>query len=104
MDDLDEEPSFTPQACGSGPSGKLAGTLWVGGEEVIRRARPKIEMSDERRQALKGVAFLLMQPIRKALNDHFDGHDCGETGFFYCPEAKRLWDLLPDGDRIVLAI
>jgi hypothetical protein len=58
------------------------------------------------------VARLLAEPLRKALDGHLDEHNCGTGdtsspdyvgGFTHCPEAKRLWDLLPDGDRILLA-
>lgn len=56
------------------------------------------------------VATMLGAVLRKALNDHLDEHGCGTpghpnytSGFWHCPEAKRLWDLLPEGDRIVLA-
>jgi hypothetical protein len=58
------------------------------------------------------VAMTLAEPLRKALDVHLDEHGCGTGdvadpryvgGFWYCPEAKSLWDLLPDGDRIVMA-
>jgi len=58
------------------------------------------------------VARLLAEPLRKALDEHLDEHNCGTGdtsspdyvgGFIHCPEAKRLWDMLPAGDRIVLA-
>ena len=52
------------------------------------------------------VAMTLAEPLRKALDDHLEEHrEAHERmgGFIHCPEAKRLWGLLPDGDRIVLA-
>ena len=57
------------------------------------------------------VAMTLAEPLRKALDAHLDEHGCGTGdsadpryvgGFWYCPEAKRLWDMLPAGDRIVV--
>lgn len=60
----------------------------------------------------EAVAMLLAQPLRDALDRHLNEHGCGTGdttdpryvgGFFHCPEAKRLWDLMPAGDRIVLA-
>jgi len=58
------------------------------------------------------VAVTLAEPLRRALDRHLDEHGCGTGdhtdpryvgGFLNCPAAKELWDLLPDGDRIVLA-
>lgn len=48
------------------------------------------------------LAVTLAEPLRKALQDHLDGCPaCGERGF--CPEAVRLFRLLPLGDQIVIA-
>jgi hypothetical protein len=58
------------------------------------------------------IAVTLGAVLRKALEEHLDEHGCGcgdirhpsyIGGFLHCPEAKRLFDLLPDGDRILLA-
>lgn len=51
------------------------------------------------------IAATLAEPLRRALDRHLAGHGCGSRppGFGYCPEATRLWDLLPDGDRILIA-
>jgi hypothetical protein len=49
------------------------------------------------------VAALLAEPLRQAFKRHLDEHGCAEIrGFAYCPEAMRLFDLLPDGDRVVI--
>ncbi|GAA2644488.1 hypothetical protein GCM10010399_92990 [Dactylosporangium fulvum] len=53
----------------------------------------------------------LAEPLHKAFRDHLDEHRCGTGdyrsphyvgGFAHCPAAMELWELLPDGDRIVL--
>lgn len=58
------------------------------------------------------VAAKLAEPLRLALDSHLDEHGCGTGnykdpryigGFSHCPTAEALWDLLPDGDRILLA-
>ena len=53
------------------------------------------------------VAVMLAEPLRKAFDAHLDEHRCGDPyvgiGFAHCREAMELWDLLPDGDRIVIA-
>lgn len=56
------------------------------------------------------LAVTLAAPLRKALEDHLDEHGCGAGsgptyigGFIHCPEAKRLFELLPDGDRVLIA-
>jgi hypothetical protein len=55
------------------------------------------------------AAVTLAEPLRKAFREHLDVHGCGTGdsgdpryvgGCAHCPEAMRLWDLLPDGDRI----
>jgi hypothetical protein len=46
------------------------------------------------------VAAMLAEPLRRALRQHMDEHGCM---LFGCTEARRLWELLPDGDRILLA-
>jgi hypothetical protein len=60
----------------------------------------------------EALAMTLAQPLRKALDQHLDEHGCGTGdtdspqyigGFFHCPEAKRLFELLPDDDRILIA-
>jgi hypothetical protein len=57
------------------------------------------------------VAVTLAEPLRRALDAHLDEHGCGTGdiaddryvgGFFHCSEAKRLWDMLPAGDRICI--
>jgi hypothetical protein len=46
----------------------------------------------------------LAEPLRKAFREHLGEHGCEEPyGFAYCPDAVRLWDMLPAGDRIVIA-
>jgi hypothetical protein len=46
----------------------------------------------------------LAEPLRKALDDHLDQCGCAErAGFLHCPEARRLFLLLPKGDRLLLA-
>lgn len=47
------------------------------------------------------VAVTLAEPLRKALRAHLDGHQC--SGVLSCQEANALWELLPDGDRILMA-
>lgn len=56
------------------------------------------------------LAVTLAAPLRKAFVDHLDEHGCGAGsgptyigGFFHCPEAKRLYELLPRGDRMPVA-
>ena len=58
------------------------------------------------------TAVTLAEPLRKALDAHLDDHGCGTGdvhdprytgGFLHCPEASRLFALLPDGDRVLLA-
>jgi hypothetical protein len=58
------------------------------------------------------VAATLAEPLRRALDAHLDEHGCGTgdtadpnyvSGFLNCPDAKKLWDMLPAGDRIVIA-
>lgn len=58
------------------------------------------------------VAVTLAEPLRRALDAHLDEHGCGTgdvhdpaycSGFIHCPGAKLLWDLLPDGDKIMWA-
>jgi hypothetical protein len=58
------------------------------------------------------VAVTLAEPLRRAFDKHLDEHGCGTgdpadpryvSGFIHCPAARELWDLLPDGDRIMLA-
>ena len=80
---------------------------WFGGYQT--------EVIEDAPQTLAHVgyeiaAMTLAEPLRKALDTHLDEHGCGTGdttdpryvgGFWYCPEAKRLWDLLPEGDRIV---
>lgn len=42
---------------------------------------------------------------RRRFSKHLDEHGCGKPGaggFSHCEEAMRLWDVLPDKDRIVL--
>lgn len=57
------------------------------------------------------LAITLAQPLRDALDRHFDEHLCGTGdhrsphyigGFGNCPTAMQLFELLPDGDRILL--
>jgi len=59
------------------------------------------------------VAATLAEPLRRAFLAHTDEHGCGTpgtpayaefAGFGNCPEADRLWHLLPDGDRILIAL
>jgi hypothetical protein len=56
------------------------------------------------------VAVTLAERLRKAFDGHLAEHGCATGdpqdpsyagGFIHCPEAARLWGLLPDGDRIV---
>lgn len=54
------------------------------------------------------VAALLAEPLRRAFHEHLAEHGCadpdrGGHGFGHCPEAMRRWELLPDGDRVLLA-
>lgn len=60
----------------------------------------------------EAAAQVMAEPLRRALDRHLDEHRCGEGdfespdyigGFLNCPEAAELWELLPDGDRIMLA-
>lgn len=56
----------------------------------------------------EALAVTLAEPLRKALDGHLDWHQCGTGdtrspfyigGFFNCPTARHLFELLPDGDR-----
>lgn len=59
---------------------------------------------------LEYVGALLAEPLRRAFDVHLDEHGCGigdhrdpryVGGFLNCPEAARLWDLLPLGDAVI---
>lgn len=65
-----------------------------------------------RLQFLSLAAGIFALPLMAAFDDHLDGHGCGTGdshdpaycgGFMHCPEAARLWDLLPDHWRVVIA-
>lgn len=55
------------------------------------------------------VAMTLAEPLRKAFADHLDEHGCSATsgptaigGFGKCPEAMRLFELQPEGDKLIV--
>lgn len=57
------------------------------------------------RAARERVAVTLAEPLRMALDAHLSEHGCGEGGepwfgFIHCPDAERLYRLLPAVDRI----
>lgn len=51
--------------------------------------------------AMQQVAVLLADPLRRAWCQHLDSDCsvCAADGIAWCPEAMRLFDLLPSGDR-----
>jgi hypothetical protein len=50
------------------------------------------------------LAITLAEPLRKALTEHADRClPCADMARPYCPEGRRLYDLLPAGDRIEIA-
>lgn len=51
------------------------------------------------------VAALLAEPLRAAFDAHLDECGCGHNGvgIAHCDAAMVLWDLLPDGDRVIIA-
>lgn len=60
--------------------------------------------------AWEAVAVTLAEPLRKAFQGHLNTHLCGTGdhrsphyvgGFIHCPTAAELWELLPEGDRVV---
>lgn len=56
--------------------------------------------------ALTRVAVALAEPLRAAVDAHGPGCPvCGPGRLLVdeCPEAARLWALLPDGDRVAVA-
>jgi hypothetical protein len=69
----------------------------------------RIEVTEDEPRTLASVgygivAMTLAEPLRKAFREHLGEHGCEEPyGFAYCPDAVRLWDMLPAGDRIVIA-
>lgn len=73
---------------------------WVRAVEQVREAFVRVPY--------QRVAQVLAEPLRGAFEEHLAEHRCGDEGspyrgFINCSEAKRLWDLLPDGDRVVYA-
>jgi hypothetical protein len=45
----------------------------------------------------------MAEPLRRVFREHLDQHGCAERlGFAYCPEASRLFGLLPAGDSIII--
>lgn len=61
---------------------------------------------DQMRAEAERLAVMLAEPPRKAFDAHLDEHRCYEPpigGFGHCPEAMALFELLPDGDRILIA-
>lgn len=48
------------------------------------------------------LGVTLAEPLRRAFWNHVNEHGC-PGGIVHCDEAMALWDLLPDGDRIVYA-
>lgn len=46
------------------------------------------------------VAMTLAEPLRKAVRAHLDEHGC--SGVLSCPEANRLFRLLPAADQILI--
>lgn len=49
------------------------------------------------------AAITMAEPLRRAFREHLDAHGCAERlGFAYCPEAVRLFELLPAGDTITI--
>lgn len=49
--------------------------------------------------AWAALAATLAEPLRKAFRDHVDAHGCYLDT---CAKSLRLWDLLPEGDRVLL--
>lgn len=70
----------------------------------------QIEVTEDEPQTLAEVGYTIVaatlaEPIRRAFVAHLDEHGCGGPdgpGFIHCPQARELWDMLPDGDRIVI--
>jgi hypothetical protein len=77
----------------------------------------QIEVTEDEPQTLARACFTIVaatlaEPLRRALDAHLDEHGCGTGntadpryigGFLHCPEAEKLWDMLPAGDRIMIA-
>lgn len=69
------------------------------------------------------LAATLAAPLHKALNEHLDAHGCAcpggphcdardrheeagghpTPGFSHCREARRLFEMLPDLDKVIIA-
>jgi hypothetical protein len=90
------------------------GLTWQRGTDYMTR-QPTIEIRADREcqncgrettlahTGFEVVAKTLAEPLRQMFKRHLDEHGCAETyGFAYCPEAMRLFNLLPDGDRVVV--
>lgn len=77
-------------------------------------------MTDLAHPVWEAVAVMLAQPLRDAFNGHMDNHGCGCCGprwcksthtdeghaihgFAHCPEAMHLFNLLPEGDTVIIA-
>lgn len=51
---------------------------------------------------LQSLAQLLAEPLRRAYREHVDEWGpCCQGGTAYCPEAQRLDQLRPWGDRVM---
>ncbi len=51
------------------------------------------------------VAMLMGERLRQAFSAHLDEHGCGRhggPGFAYCDEAVRLFELMPEGDKVLI--
>ena len=77
-----------------------------GGLRLVRRrdnwGRPYTEVVADHPASLASVGFsvvavMLGEVLRKALDAHMQEHECG---LWSCPEAVRLFRLLPGGDQI----
>lgn len=66
---------------------------WSGGP--VDYPRP----SDLLHDSMSVLAKLLAQPLREAFRQHLEEHD-HPAGFGACPEAMRLFKLLPAGDQM----
>lgn len=64
----------------------------------------------QRRQLLQAAATGMAEVINREFEAHLGEHGCGTGdrrdpryvgGFSNCPTAMAMWDLLPDGYRIV---
>lgn len=51
------------------------------------------------------VVALLAERLRNAFDDHYAScpRCTSGRGFLHCEEAMALWELMPDGDRVLIA-